>query len=285
MASSIRDIKARVSATKKTSQITKAMNMVSASKLKNAQNATLGFQPYMEKVEDIVFALASNGEKLEHKLLEHRDVNKKCYVLITSDRGLAGPFNSNAFKCLLREIKDNDVVYPLGMRGYYFCKSKKLKIISDDLSLLPDEVPFDIVLKMITRLVKGYLSKEFDEVVLIYNHFINTLHIDVNKKILLPIEEDFSNDNKLSPNYEFDESIESILDAVLPLYLENVVYGVILDSKASEHASRMTAMKSATDNAEELIQHLSLAYNRARQAAITLELTDIIGGSNAINGG
>ena len=285
MASSIREIKARVTATKKTSQITKAMNMVSASKLKGAQVATTNFQPYMSKVEDMIRSLANNGEKLEHPLLESRTVNRTCYVIITSDRGLAGPFNSNVFKELQREYKSGDYVYPLGMRGYFYSQSKKLKLYGDGLNSLPDDVAFDIVLKMIRDVVKGYLKGTFDQVVLVYNHFINTLNIQTTNKILLPIKEDFDDNSGVSAHYEFDEPIESILDAILPLYLENLVYGVILDSKASEHASRMTAMSNATDNAEELIQTLELAYNRARQAAITLELTDIIGGSNAVSGG
>ncbi len=284
MASSIRDIKARVSATKKTSQITNAMNMVSASKLKGAQKATLSFAPYMARVEDIISSLASNGEKLSHPLLDEREVNKTCYVLITSDRGLAGPFNGNVQKLLLKEYKPGDYVIPIGMKAYYYVKSKKLNTLDDDAINLPDDVPFDNILILVTKLVKEYLKGTFDKVVLIYNHFINTLSILPSLKTILPIENDFEG-SSLKANYEFDEPIESILDAVLPLYLENLVYGIILDSKASEHASRMTAMSNATDNAEELISKLELAYNRARQSAITLELTDIIGGSNAINGG
>ena len=287
MAASIRNIKARVSATKKTAQITKAMNMVSASKLKGAQNATESFRPYMKHVEDIISNLSSSGEKLNHPLLNKRDVKKTCYVLITSDRGLAGPFNANVCKVLLK-LTENSNYYciPLGNKGYYYCKSKKIVTLDDELVSLPDDVPFENILSLTTKLVKGYLKGEFDEVVVIYNHFVNTLKIEPSTFRLLPIENDFEESKaSLNKNYEFDEEVESILDTILPLYLENVIYGLILDSKASEHASRMTAMSSATDNATEVISKLEIAYNRARQQAITLELTDIIGGSNAINGG
>ncbi len=285
MASSIRDIKARVSATKKTAQITKAMNMVSASKLKAAQNATLSFRPYMDKVEDIIANLASSGEKLNHPLLEVREVKKTCYLLITSDRGLAGPFNSNIFKTYLRLSKDeNNVVIPVGNKAYFYAKSRKLNVLDDELISLPDDVPFDSILLLISKVVKAYLKGEFQEVIVVYNHFVNTLKIEPSTFRILPIENDFEKGD-FNKNYEFDEEIEAILDTILPLYLENVLYGLILDSKASEHASRMTAMSSATDNANEVISKLEIQYNRARQQAITLELTDIIGGSNAINGG
>lgn len=285
MASSIRDIKARVSATKKTAQITKAMNMVSASKLKAAQNATLSFRPYMDKVEDIIANLASSGEKLNHPLLEIREVKKTCYLLITSDRGLAGPFNSNIFKTYLRLSNDeNNVVIPVGNKAYFYAKSRKLNVLDDELISLPDDVPFDSILLLISKVVKAYLKGEFQEVIVVYNHFVNTLKIEPSTFRILPIENDFEKGD-FNKNYEFDEEIEAILDTILPLYLENVLYGLILDSKASEHASRMTAMSSATDNANEVISKLEIQYNRARQQAITLELTDIIGGSNAINGG
>ena len=285
MASSIRDIKARVSATKKTAQITKAMNMVSASKLKAAQNATLSFRPYMDKVEDIIANLASSGEKLNHPLLEIREVKKTCYLLITSDRGLAGPFNSNIFKTYLRLSKDeNNVVIPVGNKAYFYAKSRKLNVLDDELISLPDDVPFDSILLLISKVVKAYLKGEFQEVIVVYNHFVNTLKIEPSTFRILPIENNFEKGD-FNKNYEFDEEIEAILDTILPLYLENVLYGLILDSKASEHASRMTAMSSATDNANEVISKLEIQYNRARQQAITLELTDIIGGSNAINGG
>ena len=285
MASSIRDIKARVSATKKTAQITKAMNMVSASKLKAAQNATLSFRPYMDKVEDIIANLASSGEKLNHPLLDIREVKKTCYILITSDRGLAGPFNSNIFKTFSKLSKDKDyVAIPLGNKAYYYSKTRRLNVLDDELISLPDDVPFDSILLLISKVVKAYLKGEFDCVIVVYNHFVNTLKIEPSTFRILPIENDFEKGD-FNKNYEFDEEIEAILDTILPLYLENVLYGLILDSKASEHASRMTAMSSATDNANEVISKLEIQYNRARQQAITLELTDIIGGSNAINGG
>ena len=186
----------------------------------------------------------------------------------------------------MSQIKDNNDYYvvPLGTKAYMYSKTRNLNCLDDEINSLPDDVPFESILSLIDKLVSGYLNKKFDKVVLIYNHFVNTLKIEPSVKTILPIKKDFEQNTTIA-QYEFDESRESILDTILPLYLENLLYGIILDSKASEHASRMTAMSNATDNAEEVISKLELVYNRARQAAITLELTDIIGGSNAINGG
>lgn len=285
MAASIRDIKQKVVATKKTSQITNAMNMVSASKLKGAQRATENFRPYMQRIEEIICNLVSNGEEIEHPLLINNEGNKVCYILITSDRGLAGPFNSNLCKLITSIIdKDNDVVGTLGTKGYIYCKNKKYNMF-DDLVRLPDDVTFDNIYPVIQKVLNMYLNGEISKVVLVYNHYVNTLSIQPTLKQILPINDDFSIGENVNHIYDYEGGINSILDTILPLYIENLVYGIILDSKASEHASRMTAMKNATDNAKDVITKLDVIYNRARQTAITLELTDIIGGANAANGG
>ena len=285
MAASIRDIKQKVVATKKTSQITNAMNMVSASKLKIAQNATLNFRPYMQRIEDIIINLASNGEELNHPLLTKKEGDRTCYIIITSDRGLAGPFNSNLCKLLTSVIDEKrDIVGAMGVKGYLYTKQKKYRMFDDYINL-PDDVIFENIYPFIRKVVNMYLEDEIDKVVLVYNHFVNTLSIVPTLKQILPIEDDFSEKEQNNHIYDYEGGINSILDTILPLYIENQVYGIILDSKASEHASRMTAMQNATDNAKEVISKLEIIYNRARQSAITLELTDIIGGANAANGG
>ncbi len=286
MAASIRDIKQKVVATKKTSQITNAMNMVSASKLKGAQRQAINFIPYMQRIEDIICNLVSSDEEITHPLLQEREGDRVCYILITSDRGLAGPFNSNLCKLLTSKIdKEKDIVGTLGTKGYLYCKNRKYNVL-DGITRLPDDVTFESIYPTIQDVLKMYLNNEVDKVVLIYNHFVNTLSIAPTMKQILPINDDFSkNENNNNQFYDYEGGINSILDTILPLYIENLVYGIILDSKASEHASRMTAMKNATDNAKDVITKLEVIYNRARQAAITLELTDIIGGANAANGG
>ena len=282
MAGETKYIKGKIQATKKTSQITKAMNMVSASKLKQAQLAITNYISFIDKIEEIVANLVSSGD-VKHPLLEERSGDKTCYIIITSERGLAGPFNSNIYKLLGTMIKDSDVVLPFGGRGYNYCKNK-YTMITDKPVVLRDDVRFDDIIESLTLVVTKYLQNEFDKVKVIYNHFVNTLNQTQEVRQILPVvtkELDYeSNYHKI---YDFEGGIEGLLDKVLPIYIENIVYGFILDSKASEHASRMTAMKNATDNAEEIISTLELMYNRARQASITLELTDIIGGANATN--
>ena len=282
MAGETKYIKGKIQATKKTSQITKAMNMVSASKLKQAQLAITNYISFIDKIEEIVANLVSSGD-VKHPLLEERSGDKTCYIIITSERGLAGPFNSNIYKLLGTMIKDSDVVLPFGGRGYNYCKNKYAMITNKPV-ILRDDVRFDDIIESLVLVVTKYLQNEFDKVKVIYNHFVNTLNQTQEVRQILPVvtkELDYeSNYHKI---YDFEGGIEGLLDKVLPIYIENIVYGFILDSKASEHASRMTAMKNATDNAEEIISTLELMYNRARQASITLELTDIIGGANATN--
>ncbi|MBO4666782.1 MAG: ATP synthase F1 subunit gamma [Bacilli bacterium] len=282
MAGETKFIKGKIQATKKTAQITKAMNMVSASKLKQAQLAITNYISFIDKIEEIIANLVSSGD-VKHPLLEERSGDKTCYIIITSERGLAGPFNSNIYKMLSGIIKDGDSVLPYGGRGYNYCKNKYSMLI-DKPVILRDDVRFDDIISSLVLVVTKYLQHDFDKVKVIYNHFVNTLNQTQEIRQILPVEtkklDYVSNYNKI---YDFEGGVEGLLDKVLPIYIENIVYGIILDSKASEHASRMTAMKNATDNAEEIISSLELMYNRARQSAITLELTDIIGGANATN--
>ena len=281
MAGEAKFIKSKIQATKKTSQITKAMNMVSASKLKQAQLAISNYISFIDKIEEIVANLVSSGDVI-HPLLEKREGNKTCYIIITSERGLAGPFNSNIYKLLGSVIKDGDSVMPFGGRGYNYCKSR-YNIMTDKPVILRDDVRFDDIIEALITIVAKYLNHEFDSVKVIYNHFVNTLTQTQEIRSILPVETKNVEESNYRKIYDFEGGIEGLLDKVLPIYIENIVYGIILDSKASEHASRMTAMKNATDNAQEIISSLELMYNRARQAAITLELTDIIGGANATN--
>jgi F-type H+-transporting ATPase subunit gamma len=283
MGASMKDIKARIDATKKTSQITKAMNMVSASKMKRAEKSIKQFSNFMEKIEEVVTNVVSSSDAdVFHPLLLKRDVEKVAYVLITSDRGLAGAYNSSILKqfaadCLMDECEA--AVYAIGKKAYSFAKNKNYNLVNEEMIQNKDEVTFQNIKVMAHNLVKMYQNGEADKIVIYYSHYVNTLTQEVKVKTLLPIE---TNESKSGNLYDFEGGAQTIIDNVLPLYIENIIYGIILDAKASEHASRMTAMQSATDNALEIIDTLQLYYNRARQASITLELTDIIGGANAV---
>lgn len=287
MAGQSRHVKARIVATKKTSQITKAMNMVSASKLKNAEKAIKNYLPFIEKTRDIVVHLSSNDSSLSHPLMDKRPIHNVCFVAVSSDRGLAGAFNSNICKELTKQIKELSsgigyYVLPIGLKAYAYAKKNKYALVEDKLVNVKDDVEFMSIAEVIRTIVKNYLLEKFDKVVVIYNHYINTLVQEVKTSTLLPIEPVQTNQASKS-TYEFDGEVKQILDTALPIYIENTIYSYILDSKASEHASRMNSMKNATDNATEVIATLELLYNRARQAAITLELTDIVGGASIVN--
>lgn len=288
MATNIRDVKLRITATKKTEQITNAMNMISAAKLKTAEKAIKGYQPYLKQIQDVVKNIMNNldeTKEIHNLLLDKREVNKVCYCIITTDKGLAGAFNNNLFKelkSILRDNKEKFVVAPIGLKGYYFVKKNKYPIYLDKYIQVKDNVEFNELIPFIRDLIKGYVFGEFDKVIVIYNHYVNTLIQNVKQFELLPIQENFKDENHSSV-YEFDGDTEQMLNMILPIYVENVLYGLILNSKASEHASRLNAMKAATDNAKEVVEKLELLYNRVRQQAITLEITDIVGGASVIN--
>jgi F-type H+-transporting ATPase subunit gamma len=288
MAGESRAVKNRIVSTKKTAQITKAMNMVSASKLRKAQRDILEFRPFVKKAHEIIVNLMSTGEKLEHPLLETRPIQKKCYIIISSDRGLAGSFNANVIKKLQEEVstqdKDEFVVYPLGANATAFCEKMGYSFIDDyEYVAIRDKVEFSLISQVIEKVITEYLLKRIDQVIVLHNHFVNTLTQNVEKSILLPVEAKALPKDAILVNYEFDGSATDILNLALPIYIENSIYSYILDSKASEHAARMNSMKNATDNAKEVIHSLELLYNRARQQAITLELTDIVGGASIVN--
>lgn len=286
MAQSIRAINSRISATQKTLQITKAMNMVSASKLKGSERSIKEYLPFINKVKSIVYNLSQSGDNLEHPILQKREIKTILYVVVSSDRGLAGAFNSSVLKTLDKEIQQipegiNYKVMPLGLKAYTYVKKHQYQMNIDTPVSLKDNIEFSEISEVVHKIVLDYLSKKIDEVRIIYNHHINTLVQEVTIDTLLPIVTLETNETLI--NYEFDGGTKEILDTIFPIYIENSIYGIILDSKASEHAARMNAMKSATDNAAEVIETLELLYNRARQEAITNELTDIVGGASVIN--
>ena len=292
---SMREIKSRITATKKTAQLTKAMHMVSASKLKKAENIIKSYRPLVYKLREMIDNLLDSDDTLIHPMLVERELQVVCYVLVSSDRGLAGPYNSSVFKAFTAFVEENHqssdefVVATIGFKAYSFAKRMKYKMLNEDILNVRDDIQFIDFKTVIDRFTKDFLNGQIDSIVVFYNHFVNTMTQIVEHEQILPItngriqKEKKEEDIDLKLIYNFEPSPQVIIDHLLPMYVENTLYGMILEAKASEHASRMTAMKSATDNAEEVIHTLQLHYNRARQAAITIELTDIIGGANAVN--
>jgi len=282
---SLREIKKKIESTKKTSQITKAMNMVSASKLRKVERQFKAFQPIKAKVKQLLEHVLSTNPEYSHPLLETREIKKVGYILVTSDRGLAGPYNSQVLKYFENIIKDNKVDFVIGTIGYKafsYCKRKNYPLLNKESINSRDDIKFIDFQVMSRAFISLYLEKQVDKIVMIYTDYINTLSQVVREEVLLPVTDLVKDKKKMVSDYIFEPSVEDVIDQLLPIYLENTLYGIILDAKTAEHASRMTAMKNATDNAKEIIRKQNLIYNRARQAQITIELTDIIGGANAV---
>jgi F-type H+-transporting ATPase subunit gamma len=286
---SMREIKSRITATKKTSQITKAMHMVSASKLKKAEKAIKGYRPLMNQLRGMIDSILETDD-ISHPMLVTREIKQTCYILVSSDRGLAGPYNSSVFRAFTAHVNETHpegdfVVATIGHRAFSFAKRSGYNTLNSEPINVRDDIQF-IDFKAVTeQFIADYLADRIDKIVVFYNHFINTITQQVDSMQILPIVNGHVVEEEpgIKLIYNYEPNPQAIIDHLLPMYVENTLYGIILDAKASEHASRMTAMKSATDNAEDVIKTLQLHYNRARQAAITIELTDIIGGANAVN--
>ncbi|AST93742.1 MULTISPECIES: F0F1 ATP synthase subunit gamma [Sutcliffiella] len=282
---SLRDIKTRINSTKKTSQITKAMQMVSASKLNRAETNAKAFNPYMDKIQEVVASIALGSTDVTHPMLQTRPVKRTGYIVMTSDRGLAGAYNSNILRTVYQTIQkrhksqDEYAVIAIGRVGRDFFKTRNIPVYSE-ITGLGDHVSFAEIKDIASQAVGMFADETFDELYIYYNHFVSAISQEVTEKKLLPLS-DLAQDSKLT-SYEFEPSQDAILEVLLPQYAESLIYGALLDAKASEHAARMTAMQSATDNAKELIRDLTLVYNRARQAAITQEITEITAGAAAL---
>ncbi|GAB3044923.1 ATP synthase F1 subunit gamma [Virgibacillus ainsalahensis] len=283
---SLRDIKGRIDSTKKTKKITSAMQMVSASKMSKAEQNTKAFEPYSDKIQEVVASIANSSGDATHPMLEKREVKKTGYLVVTSDKGLVGAYNSNVLKSMYNTIqknhssKDEYSIIAVGRKGYEFCKKLGLPI-SKSIIGLADQPDFADIKDLASETVQMFADEEIDELHIFYNHYVSAISQQVTTKQLLPIT-DLEEQGGTGSQYEYEPNEQLILEVLLPQYAESLIYGALLDGKASEHAASMTAMQSATDNAEELIDDLTLTYNRARQAAITQEITEISGGVAAL---
>ncbi|NEU30398.1 F0F1 ATP synthase subunit gamma [bacterium LRH843] len=283
---SLRDIKGRITSTKKTMQITKAMQMVAAAKLNRAQSNAQSFMPYTEKIREVVASIASSGTEISHPMLEERPVKKTGYIVITSDSGLAGGYNASLTRALLTKISerhkspDEYAIVVIGRVGRDLFKSRNLPVIQEVIGL-PDQPEFTDIKNIARTTVEMFADELFDELYVWYNHFVSAMTQEVTEMKLLPLTDIETGASKTS-SYEYEPSEQVILERLLPQYAESLIFGALLDAKASEFGARMTAMSSATDNASALIDDLTLLYNRARQAAITQEITEIVGGAAAL---
>lgn len=282
---SLRDIKTKITSTKKTSQITKAMQMVAQSKLHRAELQAKGYKPYMDKMQEVVTGVAAGAKGVNHPMLQVRPVKRTGYIVITSDRGLAGAYNSSILRAVSAKIKEKHQspneygIIVIGRVGRDFLRKRGFMIM-DEITGLGDEPLFEDIKSITSRAVDMYNDGAFDELYLYYSHFVSAIQQDVTDRKILPLV-DINVESKSSV-YEFEPDEEGVLATLLPQYAESLIYGALLDGKASEHAARATAMRNATDNAKEMIDKLTIQYNRARQASITQEITEIVAGASAL---
>ena len=282
---SLKDIQDRINSTKKTQQITRAMQMVSASKLARAEVYAKRYASYSEKIQEVIANIASNNSDVSHPMLERREVKRTGYILVTADSGLAGAYNSNVIRKLYTTIaerhksQDEFTIIGIGRMGVDYCRKNDYEL-ADTVIGLADQPQYAEIKGIASRAVQLFADEKIDELKIIYNHFVSAISQEVQMDTLIPVTNIDAAES--SSTYEYEPNEESILEVLLPQYAESLVYGALLDAKASEHAARMTAMSAATDNADDLIGDLTLSYNRARQAAITQEISEIVGGAAAL---
>lgn len=292
MAGSLSEIKDKILSTEKTSKITSAMQMVSSAKLVKSEQAARDFQVYASKIRQITTNLLKSDlvSGSDNPMLSSRPVKKTGYIVITSDKGLVGGYNSKILKAMMDTITDyhteNDdyAIISIGSVGSDFFKARGMNV-SFELRGLEDQPSFDQVGKIIAQAVEMYKNELFDELYVCYNHHVNSLTSQVRMQQMLPIKEldaEEASEYRVITGFELEPNREVILEQLLPQYTESLIYGAIIDAKTAEHAAGMTAMQTATDNAKNVINDLTIQYNRARQAAITQEITEIVAGANAL---
>jgi F-type H+-transporting ATPase subunit gamma len=287
------DIRRRIKSIRNTAQITKALQMVAASKMRKAQNLALAGRPYSTLMNRVLVSLQQRTDSKLHPLLQVREVKKELVVVISTDKGLAGPLNTNLFREVTKFEIDKTIFVVSGGKARQFMTRTRRELAAD--FQLKDAPAFTETKEIAKFCIEKFLSGEVDKVSVLYTHFINTINQKPVVRTLLPISRfdlpqasiagsaaDASDDPMIG--YLFEPTPEAVLDIMLPYYLHYQVFQMILDARASEHSSRMVAMKNATDNAKQFIKDLTLEYNKMRQASITTELLEISTAQMAVGG-
>ncbi len=279
----LRDIRRRIRSVKSTAQITKTMEMVSASKLRRSQTAVESARPYGEQLRDVLANLASASGDIEHPAFARREVKRRAIVLVTSDRGLCGAFNVNLTKTvegLMRESAVPTSLVLLGKKGVAYFRRRNASILESNAEL-GGAASWKLAEEMSRNLVARFLAGEIDEVDLVTTHFKSALHRTIIVEPFLPLGR-VATGGGTQRDYLYEPSPEGILERIVPYFLAMRLYMAMAESSASEHGARMVAMGSATKNANEMIQNLTLHMNRTRQATITRELVEIVAGAEAL---
>lgn len=284
----LKSIKKRIVSVKNTRQITKAMKMVSAAKLRRAQENVVAARPYAGKLAEVLERLAKTQESDANPLMVKRDGGRALLVVVTSDRGLCGGFNANLSKAADRFMKERKgdfkemTLMTIGRKGYEFLRNRHT--VRKHHGNIFSTLSYQTAALLAAELIEGYLAEEYDEVFIIYNAFKSVMSQDITLEQLLPIAAKADGEDEIGTEYIYEPSKGALLDELLPKHIEVQVFKALLESVASEHGARMTAMDAASKNATEMIAKLTLIYNRARQAAITTELMEIISGAESIKG-
>ncbi len=288
----LKEVRNRIVSVGSTMQITSAMKMVSAAKLKRAQDAVVQMRPYAKKLKEILENVSASVDASENKFTRKAPVKSVLIIPISSNRGLAGAFNSSIIKktwTIINELKDMSVtVMPVGKKAYDAFHRTQYNIHGNDLpdhgNDLFNKLTFENVSPFVDIIMNVYTSKQFDKVIIVYNQFKNAAVQIPTEEQLLPIEAPKADVSKKRTDYDFEPGTEYIINELIPRSIRTQFYKALLDSFASEHGARMTAMHKATDNATAMQKELKITYNKARQAAITKEILEIVAGAEALNG-
>ncbi|MBQ9021601.1 MAG: ATP synthase F1 subunit gamma [Eggerthellaceae bacterium] len=296
----LHDLERRINSVNSTKQITRTMEMVAAAKIRRASERVEEATPYSDSMGEMLANVAANAGSSDNALLtEHDDVKSILYIAVVSDRGLAGGFNSNVLRTVEKAVYAarsegaTAHVVACGKKAISYFEFRKidLDLVFKDLSADPT---LDEALQIATRAIEGYTAGEYDKVVLVYNHAKNAAEQELRTETVLPIdsdvlgkadeaeEESAAEEKELTGDVIYEPDAEAVLDSLLPAYVKTTIYHALVDSAAAEQAARRTAMKSATDNANEMVETLTRFYNRVRQGAITTEINEIVGGAAAL---
>lgn len=284
-----RDIKRKIKSVNSTMQITKAMELVSTAKLKKAKDKFERTKPYFMTVLDSVQSILRNNKGIRHEFLEERTVRKTLYIVITADRGLCGGYNINALQTAIHDMKSREksVLITVGKKAKDFFAKNNFNTF-EELIYISEKPTYAHAQKIAKSALKLFVTEQVDEIKLVYTKMLSTIAQEATTLCLLPVKVEANAEatqvvaeaSEEATSYE--PSPEAVLSYLIPLYIESAIYGALVESSSAEQAARRMAMENATDNAEEMIESLTLTFNQARQASITQEISEIVGGANAL---
>lgn len=284
MAKSTKEIKARIKGISSTKQITNAMELVSTSKLKRARVKLEKSRPYYNIILENIQDILGLEKDLKHPLLDKREIKNSLYIVASADRGLAGGYNSSVIRLAENSIKNNQhdsKIIAIGLKARDYFKKRNYQVVDEFLGISEEPHFYDARL-IGEKALELYENKEVDEINIVYTSFVNTINQEAKILKLLPSEEVKGSSDVKRRLVEFEPSTEEVLSYLIPKYIQSSIFGALIEASASEQAARRLAMEAATENAEEMIEDLNISFNRARQAAITMEISEIVSGADAL---